>query len=80
MSVCKISLASFALALAANTAPYPQPEGLTRMEKRYKIVVVDSQEIVREAISKRIAEECEVDVVGSAADGYSALRVCRQLL
>lgn len=49
------------------------------MEKRYKIVVVDSQEIVREAISKRIAEECEVDVVGSAADGYSALRVCRQL-
>jgi DNA-binding NarL/FixJ family response regulator len=46
--------------------------------KRCKVVVVDSQEIVREAVSNRISEDCEVDVVGMAADGYSALRACRQ--
>jgi DNA-binding NarL/FixJ family response regulator len=49
------------------------------MEKsRCKVIVVDRHEIVREAVSRRIAEDCDVDIVAEAEDGYSALRACRQ--
>jgi DNA-binding NarL/FixJ family response regulator len=47
--------------------------------KRCKVIIVDSQEIVREAIGSRISQDCDVDVVAKAGDGYTALRLCRQL-
>lgn len=46
--------------------------------KQCKVIVIESQEIVREAVSSRIAEECNVEVIAKTGDGYSAVRICRQ--
>ncbi len=47
--------------------------------KIFRVVVADNHEIVREAVSQRISESCSVEVVAQTADGYSAIRACRQL-
>lgn len=49
------------------------------MEDQIKIVVADSHEIVCEGIVSRLTAEGVADVVGQAADGYSTIKLCRQL-
>jgi DNA-binding NarL/FixJ family response regulator len=44
----------------------------------HSLVVVDSHEIVREAVSQRLTAECAVRVVAQTGDGYGAIRACRQ--
>lgn len=46
-------------------------------DKRFTVVIADSHEIVREGITSKITEMCDVDVVGQAENGYEALKVCR---
>ena len=46
-------------------------------QNTYRVVIADSHEIVREGIAARIAEACNVDVVGQAEDGYGTLKTCR---
>lgn len=43
------------------------------------VVVADSHAIVREGIVSRLSRIEGVEVVGEAADGYSAIKLCRQL-
>ncbi len=43
-----------------------------------KVLVADGHEMVREGISMRIEQGCEINIVGGAADGYSTLKAFRQ--
>lgn len=47
--------------------------------KTHTIIVADSHEIVREAVSARLEETCPVQVVAQTADVYTTARSCRQL-
>lgn len=49
------------------------------MEDQIKIVVADSHEIVREGIVSLLTTDGVADVVGQATDGYTAIKLCRQL-
>ena len=49
---------------------------MTEYEKT-SIVIADSHEIVRDGIGNRLIADCHADIIGHAADGYSALKVCR---
>ena len=44
-----------------------------------RIVIADSHEIVRDGMANVLKAECNVDVVGYAADGYGAIKQCRIL-
>ncbi|MEM9797307.1 MAG: response regulator transcription factor [Pseudomonadota bacterium] len=46
---------------------------------RTSIVIADSHEIIREGIAARLTESCDIDVVGQAGDGYTTIKVCRQV-
>lgn len=46
---------------------------------RTTLIIADSHEIVREGISIRLSEACDVDIVAETSDGYSTLKNCRQL-
>jgi DNA-binding NarL/FixJ family response regulator len=63
----------------AITKHQEQIEGAVMETKIFKVVVADSHEIVREAVSQRISESCFVEVVAQTSDGYGAIRACRQL-
>jgi DNA-binding NarL/FixJ family response regulator len=56
-----------------------QNESASMDTKIYRVVVADNHEIVREAVSQRIAESCPVEIVAQTSDGYGAIRACRQL-
>ena len=43
-----------------------------------RVVVADDQEIVRAGFAALLATQPDIDVVGTAADGAEAVRVCRQ--
>ena len=43
-----------------------------------RIVVVDDQEVVRAGFAALLATQPDFTVVGTAADGAEALRVCRE--
>ncbi|MEM8621912.1 MAG: response regulator transcription factor [Pseudomonadota bacterium] len=43
-----------------------------------RLVIADSHEVVREGIAARL-QSCSVELVGQAADGYSTIKICRQL-
>lgn len=45
---------------------------------RFKLVIADSHEIVREGIAARIKDGCDVEIVAEAADGYSTIKACHQ--
>lgn len=47
-------------------------------DQKSKIVVADTHEIVRDAVSGRIEQSCDVDVVAKTEDGYATLKACRQ--
>lgn len=42
-----------------------------------KVVIADGHEIVREGIAMHLRQNCDVEIVGQADDGYSTLKVCR---
>lgn len=46
-------------------------------EDRFTVVIADSHEIVREGIAARISDECDVNVIGQAENGYETLKFCR---
>lgn len=48
-------------------------------EASVKVVIADSHEIVRDGISMRLEQNAAVQVVGEAQDGFSTLKVCRNL-
>jgi DNA-binding NarL/FixJ family response regulator len=43
-----------------------------------RVVVADDQQIVREGFAALLATQPDIEVVGEAADGQEALRLCRQ--
>jgi DNA-binding NarL/FixJ family response regulator len=49
------------------------------MENPVKVIIADSHEIVREGIALRLEADCAVQVVGQAADGYTTIKVCRNV-
>jgi DNA-binding NarL/FixJ family response regulator len=49
------------------------------MEDPVKVIIADSHEIVREGIALRLETDCAAQVVGQAADGYTTIKVCRNL-
>ncbi|MEO0930082.1 MAG: response regulator transcription factor [Pseudomonadota bacterium] len=48
-------------------------------EQPIRILIADSHEIVREGIAGRLADQCNLHLVGFASDGYSTIKQCRQL-
>lgn len=44
-----------------------------------RVLIVDDHMLVREALSSILEYEPDIDVVGQASDGQSALRLCREL-
>ena len=48
-------------------------------ERPKRTIIADSHEIVRDGIANRLTAECNVEVVGFAADGYSTIKQCRML-
>ncbi|MFQ6550979.1 response regulator [Aestuariibius insulae] len=46
-------------------------------ESAIRVVIADSHEIVREGIANRLVASCNVEIVGQASDGYTAIKVCR---
>lgn len=44
------------------------------------VVIADSHEIVRESIANRLTSLENLSVVGQASDGYSTMKICRQLV
>lgn len=49
------------------------------MSDKLRIVIADCHEIVREGIATRLITDCDADVVGQASDGYTAIKICRNL-
>ena len=49
------------------------------MEPVRKVIIANSQEIVRDAIATILLEHCAVEIVGKTAEGYSTVKLCRQL-
>ncbi|WP_342078595.1 response regulator transcription factor [Yoonia sp. SS1-5] len=47
-------------------------------DAKVKVIVADSHEIVRDGIADRIREVCDGEIVGSAEDGYTLLKLCRK--
>lgn len=45
-----------------------------------RIVIVDDHELLREGIKAMLSQEADLEVVGEAADGRTALARCRQLV
>jgi DNA-binding NarL/FixJ family response regulator len=48
-------------------------------EGRLRIVVADDHQVVREAFAELLNTQPDFTVVGTAADGTSAVRICKQL-
>ena len=44
-----------------------------------RVVIADSHEIVRDGIAMRLASSSAAEVVGDAQDGFSTIKICRQL-
>ncbi len=47
------------------------------MQQLPKLVIADEMVIVRDAISERLSAANSAEVVGTAEDGYSAIKVCK---
>ena len=47
-------------------------------ESRVRIVVVDDQEVVRAGFGALLETQPDFTVVGTAADGAEAVRICRE--
>ena len=52
---------------------------MEQMGKLVRVVIADCHEILREGIAARLVESCPVDVVAQSSDGYSTIKVCRQM-
>jgi DNA-binding NarL/FixJ family response regulator len=50
------------------------------MEKPYRIVIVEDHTILREGLRALLSTEPQFDVVGEAADGRAAMRLCEDLV
>jgi DNA-binding NarL/FixJ family response regulator len=50
-----------------------------KTDKKIRVLLVDDHQIVRESLEKLLQEQPQIEVIGGAGDGQSAVELARQL-
>jgi DNA-binding NarL/FixJ family response regulator len=63
---------------ASQTNPAAEKTAL-KTNRKIRVLLVDDHQIVRESLAKLLQEQSQIQVVGGAGDGQSAVELVRQL-
>lgn len=72
---CRITLL-----VPERSTPAPMPERAPSEPRAIRILIVDDHVIMRQGLAQLIRTQPDMDVVGEASDGQSAIRMARQYL